>query len=126
MLPGGDFILTRRGVDRTFGFTSVDTSGETTVYGWNGLFSLVHLLQIHLFFIFGPFTSSGGLSSQWSRRESVGALELFFGILTRSDINAIKAVEMMKSYHDFNSIISVELLVLIQKCFSILDEVDIT
>ncbi|RWW10270.1 hypothetical protein GW17_00026199 [Ensete ventricosum] len=33
MLLGGDFILTRRGVDRTFGFTSVDTSGEATVYG---------------------------------------------------------------------------------------------
>ncbi|RRT68168.1 hypothetical protein B296_00029338 [Ensete ventricosum] len=44
------------------------------------------------------------------------------GILTRSDIKAIRAMEIMKSHHDFDSTLSVESLVLIRKRFSILDE----
>ncbi|RWW59033.1 hypothetical protein BHE74_00034051 [Ensete ventricosum] len=44
------------------------------------------------------------------------------GILTRSDVKAIKDVEMMKSYHDFDSTIYVEPLLLIWKHFSIPDE----
>ncbi|RRT76980.1 hypothetical protein B296_00029362 [Ensete ventricosum] len=43
-------------------------------------------------------------------------------ILTRSDAKAIKAVEIMKSCHDFNSTLSVESLVLIRKLYSILDK----
>ncbi|RZS21960.1 hypothetical protein BHM03_00054675 [Ensete ventricosum] len=43
-------------------------------------------------------------------------------ILTRSDAKAIKAVEIMKSCHDFNSTLSVELLALIQKLYSISDK----
>ncbi|RWW34445.1 hypothetical protein GW17_00000774 [Ensete ventricosum] len=44
------------------------------------------------------------------------------GILTRSDIKAIRAMEIMKSHHDFDSTLSIESLVLIRKRFSILDE----
>ncbi|RWW61950.1 hypothetical protein BHE74_00030958 [Ensete ventricosum] len=43
-------------------------------------------------------------------------------ILTRSDVKAIKAVEVMKSCHDFDSTISTESLVLIRRRFSIPDE----
>ncbi|RRT62364.1 hypothetical protein B296_00041109 [Ensete ventricosum] len=43
-------------------------------------------------------------------------------ILTQSDVKAIKAMEVMKSCHDFDSTISTESLVLIRRRFSIPDE----
>ncbi|RRT37696.1 hypothetical protein B296_00056770 [Ensete ventricosum] len=50
------------------------------------------------------------------------ALSSSSSILTRSDVKAIKAMEVMKSCHDFDSTILVESLVLIRKLFSIPDK----
>ncbi|RZR80551.1 hypothetical protein BHM03_00006598 [Ensete ventricosum] len=44
------------------------------------------------------------------------------GIMTRTDVRAFKALEIMTLCHDFNSTVSVESLVAVQKCYSIPNE----
>ncbi|RWW74542.1 hypothetical protein BHE74_00017516 [Ensete ventricosum] len=43
-------------------------------------------------------------------------------IMTRTDVRAFKALEIMTLCHDFNSTVSVESLVAVQKCYSIPNE----
>ncbi|RZR90020.1 hypothetical protein BHM03_00017840 [Ensete ventricosum] len=58
-----------------------------------------------------------GIKSGWSEPCSSSS-----GVMTRADIKAFQTLEVMKSCHDFDSILIVESLVRIRKRYSILDE----
>ncbi|RWV78830.1 hypothetical protein GW17_00060130 [Ensete ventricosum] len=60
-----------------------------------------------------PSDSSGNKSGPPSSSSS---------IVTRADAKALQALEAMKSFHDFDSIVTYESLASIRKCYSISDE----
>ncbi|RWW62007.1 hypothetical protein BHE74_00030890 [Ensete ventricosum] len=100
MLPKGDFILTGEEVVRTLGLTSVVTSGMVESYGgavgvvvWGKDMVRHATLIVH----------EGGV--EWC-----------------TDAKALQALEAMKSFHDFDSVMTLESLALIRKHYNILDE----
>ncbi|RWW60843.1 hypothetical protein BHE74_00032132 [Ensete ventricosum] len=44
------------------------------------------------------------------------------GVMTRADVKALQALEVIKSCHDFDSTVSLESLAMVQKCFNIPNE----
>ncbi|RZS19380.1 hypothetical protein BHM03_00051768 [Ensete ventricosum] len=58
----------------------------------------------------------------WCSVRQSGPLSSSSGVMTRADVKALQALEVMKSCHDFDSIVSLESLATIRKRYSIPDE----
>ncbi|RWW33128.1 hypothetical protein GW17_00002172 [Ensete ventricosum] len=69
-----------------------------------------------------PPPQAGGCRSSGSESGWFEPCSSSSGIMTRIDIKAFQALEVMKSCHDFDSTLTVESLVMVRKRYSILDE----
>ncbi|RRT44262.1 hypothetical protein B296_00044343 [Ensete ventricosum] len=119
VLPKGDFILTGEEVARTFGLTSVVTSGMTESY--SGLVGVVVWGEDMVHHATLMARGGGvGWRSVWTPPPRM--LILSSGVMVGADAKALQALEAMKSHHDFDSTISLKSLASIQKHFSILNE----